>query len=291
MSEVTLLDGGMGQELLARTKATPTPMWSAQVMIDHPDAVRGIHDDYFAAGADIATTNTYSVQHDRLVLRDADNRFEELHQLACKIACDARDANGRGQVAGSLGPIGWSYRPDLAPSAENAADIYAEIVHIQSGMVDLFIAETMSSVDQARGVLMGAGVAGKPVWLGLSVSDEDGTKLRSGENLADVLPLLDEFKPAAVLINCSIPEAVSQAVPVLMNNNIPVGAYANGFTHISADFGQAATVDVLTARTDLDPDKYADFAMSWTQSGASIVGGCCEVGPAHISEIARRLGR
>ncbi len=289
MSEVTLLDGGMGQELLARTKAKPTPIWSAQVMIDHPEAVRGIHDDYFAAGADIATTNTYSVQHDRLVLNDADNRFAELHQLACKIACDARDANGHGQVAGSLGPIGWSYRPDLAPTAENAAELYAEIVRIQAGMVDLFIGETMSSVEQARGVLMGAGVAGKPVWLGLSVSDEDGTKLRSGENLADILPLLAEFKPAAVLINCSIPEAVSQAIPVLANNGIPVGAYANGFTHISPEFGRAATVDVLTARTDLDPDKYADFAMSWTQSGASIVGGCCEVGPAHIAEIRKRL--
>ena len=212
MSEITILDGGMGQELLARTGAKPTPMWSAQVMIDHPEAVRGIHDDYFAAGADIATTNTYSVQHDRLVLNDASDRFEELHRLACKLACDARDANGQGKVAGSLGPIGWSYRPDLAPSAENAAELYSEIVGVQNDMVDLFICETMSSIEQAKGALMGTATGNKPVWLGLSVSDEDGTKLRSNETLADIFPLLDEYKPEAVLVNCSIPEAVSKAI-------------------------------------------------------------------------------
>ncbi|MDA8587001.1 homocysteine S-methyltransferase family protein, partial [Rhodobacteraceae bacterium] len=61
---ITILDGGMGQELLARTGAAPTGLWSTQVMMDHPDAVRAIHDDYFAAGADIATTNTYAILRD-----------------------------------------------------------------------------------------------------------------------------------------------------------------------------------------------------------------------------------
>ncbi|MGB8815569.1 MAG: homocysteine S-methyltransferase family protein, partial [Paracoccaceae bacterium] len=60
MAQITLLDGGMGQELLARTGDAPTPLWATQVMLDHPNVVRDIHADYFAAGATVATTNTYA---------------------------------------------------------------------------------------------------------------------------------------------------------------------------------------------------------------------------------------
>ena len=51
----------------------------------------------------------------------------------------------------------------------------------------------------------------------------------------------------------------------------------------------APTVKELTHRHDLTPEKYGDFAMSWVEMGATIVGGCCEVGPAHIAHLAHRL--
>ena len=73
MAQITLLDGGMGQELLARTGDTPTPLWATRVMIDHPDVVCAIHGDYFAAGATIATTNSYAIHHDRLERFDLDH--------------------------------------------------------------------------------------------------------------------------------------------------------------------------------------------------------------------------
>ena len=66
MAEITLLDGGMGQELVARSGDDPTPLWATRVMIDHPGMVRDIHSDYFNAGASVATTNTYAIHHDRL---------------------------------------------------------------------------------------------------------------------------------------------------------------------------------------------------------------------------------
>ena len=50
--------------------------------------------------------------------------------------------------------------------------------------------------------------------------------------------------------------------------------------------GRSPTVDALTARTDLTPDAYADLRDGMGRAGATIVGGCCEVGPAHIAEIA-----
>ena len=284
-----ILDGGMGQELVARA-GKATSLWSVQALLDAPEVVRQVHDEYFAAGADIATTNSYSVLPDRLEPHGMLDRLEELVRLACQLATDAREAHGSGMVAGGLGPQGFSYQPDKAPPAEQAAEVYANLAQIQAQYVDVHLLETMSSVDQARGGLIGAGVTGKPVWVALSVRDDDGTRLRSGELLSDVIPLLEEFNPAAVFINCSKPEAVDTAVPILAKSGRLVGAYANGFTGIAADFNKVgATVDMLSARRDLDPNAYADFADGWAAHGATIIGGCCEVGPAHIAELSRRL--
>ena len=288
---ITILDGSIGQELVNRSKQTPTGLWSTRTMIEMPELVEQLHRDYFAAGAEVATTNTYALHHDRLRRHGLEGEFERLHRQACQLAVDARNAHGGGMVAGSMGPTGWSYRPDLAPPADEAAELYAEIAAIQSDYVDLLILETMASVDQARGALMGARVGGKPIWLAVSVDDQDGTRLRSLEPVSEILPLVEEFEPAALLLNCSMPEAISQAMPLLTSAGVPIGAYANGFTGIVAEFKKAdSSVDALAARTDLGPESYADFADEWINLGATIVGGCCEVGPAHIREIVARHG-
>ena len=139
-------------------------------------------------------------------------------------------------------------------------------------------------------MVMGAGTAGKPVWLALSVNDSDGTRLRSGENLSDIAPLVAQFQPARVLLNCARPEAVSQGLPILAQLGVPFGAYANGFTQIDPRFNTiGATTDLLTTREDIGPERYADFAENWVDAGATTVGGCCEIGPEHIATLTRRL--
>ena len=285
-----ILDGGLGQELVKRA-GKATDLWSMQALLDNPDMVRAVHDDYFAAGAQIATTNTYSVLPDRLESKGLADKLRPMTVLACEMAVASRDAHGSGQVAGSLGPIGFSYQPDKAPPAEQAAEIYADIARLHADYVDFHILETMASVDQARGGLMGAGVTGKPIYVSLSVDDSDGTKLRSGEPLADAIAMLSAFNPAAVLINCSLPEAVSQGLPILNGHGFNLGAYANGFTGIHKQFNSIhATVDLLKSRTDLGPAEYLAFAQDWAKSGVEIIGGCCEVGPAHIQLLAKELG-
>lgn len=272
----------MGQELIARSRSEPTGLWATRVMMDSPEIVRAIHDEYFEAGAAVATTNTYAVLRDRLAPYGIEDKFEALHIQGCEIAVAARDAAGHGQVAGSMGPTGWSYRPELAPPSAQAAELYAEIARIQAPYVDLYLCETMSSVDQARGAVMGASVVGKPVWLAISVMDEDGSKLRSGEPVADILPLLQEVNVAALLINCSQPESVDTGLPLIAGAGVRLGAYANGFTRIKESFSTDTPVNVLDHREDLDPERYARFARGWADAGATIIGGCCEIGPAHI---------
>lgn len=289
MSNVTILDGGMGQELVARA-GRATALWSVQALLDAPDIVRAVHDDYFAAGAEVATTNGYAVLPDRLEEHHIGDSLDALSDLSCQLAVDARDAHGAGLVLGGMGPLGFSYQPEKTPPAEEAAETYAYLAKRQARYVDVHLAETMSSIDQAKGALMGMAVTGKPMWIALSVDDHDGTKLRSGEDVVDALALLKQFAPEAVLINCSVPEAVSAAVPLLAGQAFKLGAYANGFTGIAEGFNKiGATVDMLEARTDLGPSTYADFAAKWIADGASLIGGCCEVGPAHIKELSLRF--
>ncbi len=290
MSTVTLLDGAIGQELVHRAGRRPTPLWSTSVMIDQPEIVRQVHALYFESGATIATTNTYAVHRDRLGKHGLADRLPELLDTAMTEAEAARATYGAGRIAGALGPMGASYRPDICPPPDVAEGAYAEIVRIMDERVDLFLIETASSVSQAEGALRGAAHGTKPVWLSVSVMDDDGRRLRSGEDVADLARLVEQYRPQSVLVNCSRPETVTDGLEIIKKFGKPFGAYANGFTRITEAFlEENPTVDALAARNDLDPAAYAAFAMAWVKQGATIVGGCCEVGPTHIKELARQL--
>lgn len=285
MTHITLLDGGLGQELVHRAGDRPTPLWSTQVMIDHPGLVAQVHRDFAAAGATIVTTNTYAVHHDRLTGTSLEGKLAAL----CAMALNEAQGSGARRIAGAIGPLVASYRPDLHPEPDVGAPLYAEVAHLLAPTCDLLICETVASRDHALSVLKGAGAAGKPVWLALTVDDRDGTKLRSGEPLTSVLEAAIADADA-ILINCSAPEAIPAALEVIAQCDLPYGAYANAFEQITSEFlKDKPTVEALAKRQDMTPAAYADHVMTWVDHGATIIGGCCEVSPAHIAEIASRL--
>lgn len=290
MSEITLLDGSIGQELVKRSADRITPLWSTQVMLDHPEMVGEVHLDYFNSGATVATSNTYAVHRSRLVRVGLEENLAELIGTALSQAKAAQRAHGSGRIAGSLGPLLASYRPDLEPDVGDATAKFAELVGLMEDHVDLFLIETVSSLKEAAGALGGTASASKPVWLALTVQDDDGSRLRSGEALQQVKPLIDQFGPDAVLINCSRPEVVADALEIVGKFGLPFGAYANGFTRISEEFkAEAPTVDALEQRADMGPETYSEIAMGWVSQGATILGGCCEIGPDHIAKLAQDL--
>jgi homocysteine S-methyltransferase len=291
MSNITLLDGGMGQELLKRSANPAHPMWSAKVLLDEPEIVQAVHADYIVAGAEVITLNTYSATPERLQRDGKPEWFEALQARAIKLAKAAVAESGRQvRIAGCLPPLQASYRPDLSPNFEDNRAAYRVIVAQQAPHVDLIQCETMSSIAEATAGCAAAIETGLPVWVGLSVSDDSSNTLRSGEPLIDALAALDGMGAQAILLNCSIPEAIGAGLPLVAATGVQCGAYANGFTSIKA-LQPGGTVDGLIARTDLAPDTYADHVNDWITAGATIVGGCCEVGPAHIKEIAKRLGK
>ncbi|MEO0820995.1 MAG: homocysteine S-methyltransferase family protein, partial [Pseudomonadota bacterium] len=153
---------------------------------------------------------------------------------------------------------------------------------------DLLLFETIASLDAGRACLTAGRRTDRPVWLSFTADDTDGSRLRSGEPMSEAARIAAEAD--AVLVNCSMPEAIPAALDALAGAGVPVGAYANAFTRItSAFFSGGTTAADLSAREDLDPDTYAAHALAWVEAGARIVGGCCEVGPAHIHRLAERL--
>lgn len=288
MARVILTDGGMGQELVRRSSIPPTPLWSARVLMDEPHLVRDLHAEFIEAGAEVITINTYSATPERLERDGAGDMFEVLQQRGLDLAHEARDKTGDCAIAGCLPPLFGSYAPALTISFDETVAIYRRVVEQQAQRVDLFLCETMASAQEALAAATAACETGKPVWVSWTLADTGAPRLRSNETIAAAATAIADLPVAARLVNCSRPEAVDAALLDLVSLGGTVGAYANGFTAVDA-LKHGGTVEVLEARRDLGPQSYADFAMGWVESGVGIVGGCCEVGPAHIAELRARL--
>ncbi len=290
--KIVLIDGGMGQELMRRSESSPHPLWSAKVLLDEPDLVEDVHIDFIRSGAKVITINTYSATPERLE-RDGDvSLFEKLQKRAISVAQKAREKTRMTDVriAGCLPPLYGSYHPEVAPEFEECVDRYQRLVRQQIDEVDLFLCETMSSIKEAKAAITAATSYNKiETWCALSLEDSENSRLRSGEKLTSAVTALQEFDHEALLLNCSIPEAISSSIDKIKNSGKFSGAYANGFTSIKA-LNLGGTVDKLTSRRDLDPEKYTSFALDWVSKGAKIVGGCCEISPSHIAHLNAALG-
>ncbi|MEM5496423.1 homocysteine S-methyltransferase family protein [Paraglaciecola mesophila] len=290
MSTITILDGGMGQELLRRSSREVTPMWSADIMLNEPELVRDLHREFIDSGARVITLNTYTATPQRLKRENQFEQLTHLHHAAMRVAQEAIELSQRDDVAiaGSLPPLVASYHPEVSLSYEDSLMSYRQLVALQSPASDIFICETMSSICEAQAACTAAKESGKPVWVAFSVSDTQPNQLRSGELLKDALDELEALYPDAILLNCSLPEAISACWPLMQQSQAKIGAYANGFVSIDALY-PGDTVEELEMRTDMSPEQYAAHAMHWVQKGASIIGGCCEIDPDHIKALHAKL--
>jgi S-methylmethionine-dependent homocysteine/selenocysteine methylase len=288
-----ILDGGMGRELWRRGVEVPPTLWSANALLVAPQIVQQVHEDYIAAGADIITLNNYALVPDALAICGLADRLDELLADALRLARAARERAGRVgvRIAGALPPLANSYRADLVPPFAEALPVYRRLVALLAGGVDLFLCETMASAAEARAAAMAASESGLPVWVAWSLHDDASGRLRSGESVAEAVAALGDLSVDALLFNCSTPESITAALPLLRRlTDRPIGAYANAFRPVPSDW-EMARDGLLTLRDDVAPDSYAAIVRQWAASGATIFGGCCGIGPDHIACLAadRRL--
>ena len=159
--------------------------------------------------------------------------------------------------------------------------------------VDLWLAETQSSLAEARFARTMLEDDPRPFWISFTLDDENEDlsrpRLRSGECAAMAVGAVLDLGVDAVLFNCSQPEAMARRARCrargprsARNMAIKIGIYANAFP---PQREEAANEGLSDIRADLTPDNYARFAREWTRLGADIVGGCCGIGPKHIAAL------
>lgn len=293
---LVLLDGGMGRELQRRGAPFRQPEWSALALSEAPEQVEAVHRAYIEAGAQVITSNSYAV----VPFHIGEARFaaegEALAARAGELARQAVVASGQPvRVAGSLPPLFGSYRPDLFEPAR-VDEVLQPLIRGLAPHVDLWLAETQSSLAEVRAIAAGLPRDGKPLWLSFTLKDEDVDeipRLRSGEPVAEAAQLAVELGAGALLFNCSQPEVMAAALDTARETfaaagiEIPFGAYANAFPPQPEEATANDGLDPL--RPDLDPPGYLSFAEDWQARGASLIGGCCGIGPEHIAVLNTRL--
>jgi S-methylmethionine-dependent homocysteine/selenocysteine methylase len=291
VAHVTVLDGGTGRELARIGAPFSQPLWSAQALIESPEHVRRVHEAYVAAGADVITTNTYALIPFHLGRDLYEREGRRLTALAASIARDVADAHGDVRVAGCLPPVLGSYRPDLFVR-EQARPLLDVLVREQAAFVDLWLAETQSSIAEARVIREALDADGQtaPLWISFTLHDElagDEPLLRSGESVSEAARAAEQLGAGALLFNCSQPEVMEPAVAAAVSMTaLPVGVYANAFV---LDHDSGANEGLHDIRGDVTPGSYLGLARRWVATGATIVGGCCGIGPEHISALSAEL--
>jgi len=280
-----LMDGGVGTEIQRRGGSLRA--WAATENAERPDAVRAVHADFLAAGADVISANTFGCSEPRLAAFGLAGREEELNRAAVALALEARDAvGGEALVAGCLttvsfrGPDGSGMSP---PEGERALESQARI--IADAGADLLLAEILSSVARANAMLAAASAAGLPVWAGFSCRVDADGQIRllnePGEPLADSLRRIDLSGVDAALAMHTEIEAVGPALATLREAwDGPVGAYPHGGRYARPDWEFDAS---------FTPEALAIGAARWLAEGCRIVGGCCGAGPAHVAALREVL--
>jgi 5-methyltetrahydrofolate--homocysteine methyltransferase len=282
--DLLVFDGGYGTALFAAgllNGACPE-LWNDT----HADVVRGLHEGYFAAGADMVETNTFGGTRLKLQEYRIGDRTRELNEKGARLARAACPAGGF--VAGSIGPTSclpeeYGVGDNLATDADYLATFREQAEALAEGGVDLFAVETMMFPQEARAAIQACKAAADlPVMATMFFQYEelhDRDRTMWGESPAEVAASLLEAGADIVGMNCG--RGPDRAIVIVREmrqaTGAPLVAYPNAGLPIT-------TGDRVTY--ELGPEAMAKDYPALLDAGASIVGACCGSGPEHIRLIA-----
>lgn len=283
---IALLDGGLGQEIYRRAASISSPLWSVAVMLDQPEIVTAVHEEFILAGAKTLTINTYSATPTRLRREGMHDQMSHIYQQAFIAVKKAIDKTGEQvDIAGCLGPLVGSYRGQPERSFEDLRDEFAEMVSLQT-QADVFFIETMTNSLEASAACAAAREAGKPFAVAFRLENQG--KLKTGETLKEAIDAVKAYSPTAILLNCCDPEIVTESIAEMAGLFSYVGGYANAFRSVDT-VAQGNLCDTLEARAEITPGFYSNQVRHWLEDGAHVVGGCCEITPTHIKQLSEDL--
>jgi homocysteine S-methyltransferase len=282
-----VLDGGLASELERRGHDLSSHLWSAALLVDDPAAILEVHRAFFAAGAEVATTASYQASTRGFAGRGLSSvvDVETLLRRSVELAGRARDENGSGWVAASVGPYGAV----LADGSEYRGDYGLTVSELQSfhrprlevlaeAGADVLALETIPCLAEAEALLAELALLQVPAWLSVTAA---GQRTRAGEPLAEVFRLAAECPwIIATGVNCLAPTDVPAAVDMAVRyGGRPAVAYPN------TGEGWDAATRQWVGPSGFDPTAVA----AWIDAGARLVGGCCRVTPTDISTLAAAI--
>ncbi len=241
------------------------------------------------------TTNSYALVPFHLGAPAFYAHGQQWADLAGRLARQAVQESRRNvRVAASLPPLFGSYQPALF-DVVRAPEIAQRLIAGLAPYADIWLAETLSSIQEAEFIQSMLPESSQPFWVSFTLADEaGGTRpiLRSGEPVAEATQAMLSLGVDALLFNCSAPEtmlaAIQTAQQVMASSGqfCPIGVYANAFCSHDAEAETAANEYLDDMRPDLTIRAYAALAEQWLAAGATLIGGCCGIGPEYIRALA-----
>ena len=292
--QTRILDGGMGQELLARGMEPNGTLWSANALLQekYHKLLLDTHVDFIKAGAEVIVTTTFTTRQIRLKDNNVEDKFEYLNKKAGEIAQKAKKNYPNVLIAGGLPPQYLTYEADPRPDSE-IADNFKTQAELLNPYVDFFYFDVLSSVKEFKIAIDCISKFNKPYLIGAHISE--GTNLPSGEKISEIITKIKHEKLLGIMLSCISPENYDLNLNEIKNLGVPFGFKLNGFikTNPKPNYTGAYNNsksgnpnEFLGVREDLTPEKMSEFAKKFKDAGATILGGCCETRPSHIKAFA-----
>ena len=291
--ETRILDGGMGQELLARGMKPNGTLWSANAILnsDYHKLLEDTHKDFVKAGAEVIVTTTFTTRRKRLRDNNIEDKFEYLNKKAGEIAVNVKKEFPNIKIAGGLPPQHLTYEEDKRSENEIITD-FNEQAKLLDEYVDFYYFDVWSSIKEFKCGIKAIKEFNKPYLVGIHISE--GTNLPSGEKISEIKNILDD-NLLGVMLSCVSPENYELNLKELKKLDVPFGFKLNGFKTTKPKNGYTANYlktkgnpnEFLGHRIDLTPEKIKEIAKKFKEHGATIIGGCCETRPSHIEAMAK----
>ncbi len=276
-SDLLLLDGATGSNLMRA--GMPRGICTEQWILEHPDVIFQLQRDYVEAGSQVVYAPTFSVNRFSLEGFGLADQIQDMILRLVRISQDA--VEGRALVAGDITTTGQMLEPAGPMTYEKLLDIYREQIQLLAAVgVDLLVAETLLSVDEAMAILdAAADVCDLPVMCTLTL-EADGTALYGGSAL-EMVETLQEMGAAAVGVNCSVgPDQLEAVVSTMCSvAKVPIIAKPNAGMPVISPQGEAVY--------PMSSDDFARHIGVLVQAGARIIGGCCGTTPEFIRKLAQ----
>ena len=296
-SKTRILDGGMGQELIKSGLKPRGTLWSASALIEekYHQLVTDTHLDFINAGADVIVTATFTARRIRLIENKCEEHFEHINTKAVELALKARDISKKNiLVAGGLPNQYQTYNKNLGDDLNLIEKNFYDQAKLLKSNIDFFYLDVMGSGKECEIALKTIKSFNLPVLIGVHIRKNG--KLPSGENISDIVKKYKEENWLGIIAACVHPESYEIITKELKNLNIPYGFKLNAFKNIPDDYAAREPAiwgkggnptKILGSREDITESKFYEFVKKFKDAGATILGGCCEIRPSHISKISK----